>query len=201
MYNNRDKWLLIGYAVIYILHLYRDDFMFQGLLGGGSDDVSVLDMLARWKVPHCLIVLFLFLAVLQVMAPIEDFRQAELMLKLSKKPAPVVTVHNVIYSTAPGKIFGDYFAAGQQFPITTLPLLLQGVGMPASAPNAPSAYGWAIISNKNGGAALVYKVGDQLAGGALLTKVSKDEVVIKNSGRLERLVMKVPLAVSSGPLQ
>jgi hypothetical protein len=174
--------------------------MVKGLLGGGSDDGSTLDKLARWKVPHCLIILFIYLMVQQIMAPVGDYHQAKLMLKQSRQHMPVVVVHNVIYSKPPGKAFGDYFASGKQLPITTLPLLLEGVGMQVLAKGEAKVSGWAIIANRTGSGAKVYKVGDQVTGGALLTKVNKDEVVIKNSGRLERLVMKVPLAVSSGPL-
>lgn len=158
-------------------------------------ETNLLSVLGRFKVPHCLLVILLYMLVGQIMAPVKDWRQAMAMANQAQKPllSHFSSHHNF---NSLGSMFGNYFAGQQTLPLTTLPLNLQGVGVPAGVVSG----GWALIAPTNGGDTKGYKVGDHLPGGAMIIKIEANQVVLNNGGRLERLQMRIPMAVSSGSL-
>ncbi len=84
-------------------------------------------------------------------------------------------------------MFGVFSSNLSNLPATTLQLTLEGTIVVVNAPKQSRA----LIASPNV-PAKVYQVGDTLPGNATITNITKDYIVINDSGTLEKLILPVP---------
>lgn len=144
--------------------------------------------LMRFKVPYIIMLVLLYFIVMQLYVPVHSLLQARKLAQRASLPLPTVYIEGLALRSMGGSAFGDY-SAQQQLPLTTLPIQLQGVGVQGSDATG-SADSWALISTPDG-KIRSYKVGDVVQG-AEITSIEGQQVVLRNNGQLERLILQVP---------
>lgn len=98
--------------------------------------------------------------------------------------APAIPTKSFIQPVDHLPIFGTYRATLQDLPATTLPFTLHGTVV--SLDNASQSR--ALIAAANG-LTKVYKIGDNLSDGAIITRITKHTVIINNHGLLEKMAL------------
>lgn len=153
---------------------------------------SYLLQAERLKLPQLLFCIFFMMILWQLYLPLRVYWQAQKFAQTASQPMAVIAAP--VVSTTQQSGFGDYAQGQLQLPITTLPIKLQGLGAASSA----QAPGWALISDQQGNTTS-YSIGGQVAG-ATITQIDPQQVVLRNAGRLERLVLNAPEVKPNVPI-
>ncbi len=129
------------------------------------------------RIPLALIALMGFLLIVYLYGVAKDFRVASPSVL-----QPQTQYVQPLTSIGPLHLFGMYDDNLADLPPTQLALSLEGVLLSVSS----QSQSFAIISVPNQ-PAKVYKIGDALPGGAVLSKILKNQVVIRYQGMLQSL--------------
>ena len=115
---------------------------------------------------------------------------------MQKSPAPPPIAAHI---TAPPinlsqlHLFGVYNAALANLPTASSQFALQGTVVVTNSPNESQA-----LIASSGQPAEAYHVGDSLPGGATITHISQDNVIINQNGTLEKLALPIQTVSSEG---
>ncbi|PHQ81603.1 MAG: hypothetical protein COB66_01725 [Coxiella sp. (in: Bacteria)] len=142
-------------------------------------------MLENWRndnrIPLGLMALMALLLVIYLYDLTGDFRSTSSSVSTSAS-GHVTSIQNI----SQWHVFGTYDDNMQNLPATQLQLVLEGVML---SPNNPQQ-SYAIISSPST-PAKVYKIGDQIPGGAKLKAIQRQEVVLRYQGQLQSLKLPV----------